>query len=120
MSMLTTVEGVFRDGRIELRETPENIREARVIVTFLAEERPSAPSAELGGEPHKEAPAAEEERVQALRALVDSLPATSKPSPPDRRMALGMDVGKVWIAEDFDAPLPDELQRAFEGEDGAP
>jgi prevent-host-death family protein len=25
--------------------------------------------------------------------------------------------GKVWIAPDFDAPLPDELQRAFEGDD---
>jgi prevent-host-death family protein len=23
--------------------------------------------------------------------------------------------GQVWIAEDFDAPLPEELQRAFEG-----
>jgi hypothetical protein len=35
---------------------------------------------------------------------------------PDRRAALGMDRGTVRIAEDFDAPLPDELQRAFEGE----
>lgn len=26
--------------------------------------------------------------------------------------------GRVWIAEDFDAPLPDELQRTFEGHDG--
>ena len=25
--------------------------------------------------------------------------------------------GKVWIAPDFDAPLSDELQRAFEGDD---
>ena len=24
--------------------------------------------------------------------------------------------GKVWIADDFDAPLPDELRRAFHGE----
>lgn len=24
--------------------------------------------------------------------------------------------GKIWIADDFDAPLPDELQKAFEGE----
>jgi hypothetical protein len=26
----------------------------------------------------------------------------------------------VWIADDFDAPLPDDMQRAFEspGEDG--
>ena len=33
--MLTTVEGVFRDGRIELREAPPRVEEARVIVTFL-------------------------------------------------------------------------------------
>jgi prevent-host-death family protein len=24
--------------------------------------------------------------------------------------------GQVWIAEDFDAPLPDEILRAFEGD----
>jgi len=33
--MITTVEGVFRNGKIELLEAPENIDEARVIVTFL-------------------------------------------------------------------------------------
>jgi len=26
----------------------------------------------------------------------------------------GMDRGKVWIAEDFDAPLPAEIQKLFE------
>ncbi len=29
---------------------------------------------------------------------------------------LGMDKGKIWIAEDFDAPLPEEMQRLFNGE----
>lgn len=33
--MLTAVEGVFRNGRVELRETPKNIEEARVVVAFL-------------------------------------------------------------------------------------
>jgi len=28
---------------------------------------------------------------------------------------IGIDVGKGKIAEDFDAPLPDDLQRLFEG-----
>ena len=28
---------------------------------------------------------------------------------------LGMDRGKVWIADDFDAPLPDDLLQAFYG-----
>lgn len=31
-----------------------------------------------------------------------------------RRWALGRDRGKVWIAPDFDAPLPPDLQREFE------
>ena len=35
MSALKTVEGVFRDGKIELTEVPEDVQEARVIVTFL-------------------------------------------------------------------------------------
>jgi len=26
----------------------------------------------------------------------------------------GMDRGKVWIADDFDAPLPPEIQKLFE------
>jgi hypothetical protein len=34
--MLKSVEGVYRDGKIELTELPEDVREeARVIVTFL-------------------------------------------------------------------------------------
>jgi len=34
---------------------------------------------------------------------------------PRRRRTPGMDAGKVIIAPDFDAPLPDELLNAFEG-----
>jgi prevent-host-death family protein len=28
---------------------------------------------------------------------------------------LGMDRGKIWIADDFDAPLPNDLLKAFYG-----
>ena len=35
--MLTTVEGVFKDGQVELREEPPAVDQARVIVTFLPE-----------------------------------------------------------------------------------
>lgn len=38
--MLNTVEGIYRDGKIELLETPPNLREARVIVTFLPKNGP--------------------------------------------------------------------------------
>jgi len=34
--MLTTIEGVYRDGRVELKSLPSNIaEEAKVIVTFI-------------------------------------------------------------------------------------
>lgn len=33
--MLKSVEGVFRDGRVELLEAPPDVTEARVLVTFL-------------------------------------------------------------------------------------
>lgn len=33
--MIQSIEGVFRDGKVELLEEPVNTREARVIVTFL-------------------------------------------------------------------------------------
>jgi hypothetical protein len=62
--MLRVVEGIFRDGRVELREVPENVHEARVTVTFLA----TAAS--------DEAPATIEERLRAFRSLVASLPET--------------------------------------------
>lgn len=33
--VLTAVEGIYKDGEVELLEQPEGLREARVIVTFL-------------------------------------------------------------------------------------
>jgi prevent-host-death family protein len=39
------------------------------------------------------------------------------PVPPEKKTVrpLGMDRGKIWIADDFDAPLPDELLKQFYG-----
>jgi hypothetical protein len=34
-SMLKAVEGIFREGKVELLETPPDVKEARVVVTFL-------------------------------------------------------------------------------------
>ncbi len=31
-----------------------------------------------------------------------------------RARAMGMDAGAGWVADDFDAPLPPDVQRAFE------
>ncbi|MBB3085585.1 type II toxin-antitoxin system Phd/YefM family antitoxin [Geodermatophilus sabuli] len=37
--------------------------------------------------------------------------------PVRRRPNFGFDRGRVWIADDFDDPLPADLQRAIEGEE---
>jgi hypothetical protein len=34
--MLKTIEGIYKNGKIELAETPEEITESPVFVTFLA------------------------------------------------------------------------------------
>lgn len=36
---------------------------------------------------------------------------------PPRPRELGRDRGKIWIADDFDAPLPDDVLADFEGRD---
>jgi hypothetical protein len=38
--MLTSVEGLYRDGKVELLQLPDDIKQARVIVTFLPAEGP--------------------------------------------------------------------------------
>ncbi|MGF1601643.1 MAG: hypothetical protein ACFCU8_06425 [Thermosynechococcaceae cyanobacterium] len=40
--MLKTIEGIYRDGVIQLAEVPSDIAEGRVIVTFL-ETSPARP-----------------------------------------------------------------------------
>ena len=44
--MLTSIEGVYRDGLIELREKPSGMDGVRVIVTFI----PAVKSASPGGD----------------------------------------------------------------------
>lgn len=36
---------------------------------------------------------------------------------PGRRRKLGVLAGRIWMAEDFDAPLPDDVLADFEGRD---
>ncbi len=38
------------------------------------------------------------------------------PVPPTRRPVLGLDVGRVVVHDDFDAPLPDDVLAAMERE----
>jgi len=37
--MLKAVEGIYRNGKVELLETPLDVEEARVVVTFLTQEQ---------------------------------------------------------------------------------
>lgn len=39
-----------------------------------------------------------------------------QPAAPLARRELGLLRGKLWVAENFDAPLPDNIQRHFDGE----
>jgi prevent-host-death family protein len=43
------------------------------------------------------------------KAMLVPLPSKKK------KRELGFWRGKVWISDDFDAPLPEEIQAAFEG-----
>ena len=54
--MIQTIEGVFRDGKIELLQPPNNVHESRVIVTFLPDR--------IGAEP---APTFAPEEIADLR-----------------------------------------------------
>ena len=38
MAMLTTIEGIYKNGLVRLAETPDQVTEAKVLVTFLASE----------------------------------------------------------------------------------
>jgi prevent-host-death family protein len=46
------------------------------------------------------------------RPVARLVPAGDKP-----KRKLGTLKGKIWISDDFDAPLPDELLKLFEGSD---
>jgi len=48
--MLTAIEGLYADGKVELKESPRGIERANVIVTFLPEiPETSAKGVELYG-----------------------------------------------------------------------
>lgn len=66
--VLNAVEGIYRDGEVELLERPEGVREARVIVTFL-------PSASSGL-------SREEARARMLSRMREGIPLGGPPYPP--------------------------------------
>ncbi len=41
--MLQSIEGIYKQGNIELSELPDNVSESRVIVTFLEPKKAQQP-----------------------------------------------------------------------------
>ncbi len=55
------------------------------------------------------------EQVTIARAGVPVARLVPVEQKPSKSRPMGMDRGKVWVADDFDAPLPDDLLKAFHG-----
>ena len=59
----------------------------------------------------------EEVVISRYGKAVAKLVPVEPPPKVDRSAFFGSLRGKMWIADDFDAPLPDDIQRYFEGYD---
>jgi hypothetical protein len=57
------------------------------------------------------------EQLRLARTLLASDLETGDDLLAKRLAGIGRYAGRGWIAEDFDGPLPEEIQRYFEGED---
>ena len=55
------------------------------------------------------------EEVTIARAGVPVARLVAVQGPPKKIRPLGMDRGRIWVADDFDAPLPDDLLKTFYG-----
>ena len=59
----------------------------------------------------------EEVVISRYGKAVAKLVPVEPPAKIDRSAFFGSLKGKMWVADDFDAPLPDDIQRYFEGYD---
>ncbi len=69
--MFLTIEGTFKNGKVELSETPHGLRDAKVLVTFLdsAEAKPRPEMMRFGqfSGPHEKMSAEEDFRCAEWR-----------------------------------------------------
>lgn len=56
------------------------------------------------------------EQLRLARRLLEAEPEVREDLLAKRRAGIGRYAGRGWIAEDFDAPLPPEIQKYFDGE----
>jgi hypothetical protein len=57
------------------------------------------------------------EQLRLARRLLEPETGTADDLLAKRRAGIGRYAGRGWIAEDFDAPLPPDIQKCFDGED---
>jgi hypothetical protein len=70
--MLVTMEGIYRDGKVELTEAPAGVKEARVLVTFLTPVNGEAQAAKASAATTETQKAAEREAaLNRLFALME-------------------------------------------------
>jgi prevent-host-death family protein len=55
------------------------------------------------------------EEITIARAGVPVARLVAIEKKPQKMRPMGMDRGKIWIADDFNAPLPDDVLKAFYG-----
>lgn len=55
-----------------------------------------------------------QERLRVVERVIHEVAEAAAPATGLR--PLGMDTGQGWIAEDFDGPLPDDVQKLFDDE----
>lgn len=97
--MLKTVEGIYYQGEIKLKEKPKNISpNTKVIVTFLTNHQSS-------NNDSKGKVLSNEEIEEILVGYRQE----NKPRP------IGLCKGEFIISDDFNDPLPDEILTLFEG-----
>ncbi len=115
--MLTTVEGTYRNGRVDLAELPTDVKsETRVIVTFIDEAGVDLRARGIGR--------TEAEELRASFATFGDWDAPEMDSYDTAEVSLstkselrpmGLCAGQFVVPNDFDAPLPEDIIASFEG-----
>jgi hypothetical protein len=61
-----------------------------------------------------------DEQLRLARSLLEPETSTESDIVAKRRAGIGRYAGHGFVAEDFDAPLPPDIQRYFEGDEDEP
>lgn len=96
--MLKSVEGIYDQGQIKLKESPDNIpNKTKVIVTFLDSTKPDHHQAK-----HE---VLTNERIEEILQTYRQ---------ENKHRPIGLAKGDFVVPDDFNAPLPDDILNLFE------